>query len=153
MSAQTNAKVFAKIEEETKNSLSGDKLRNALDFISYLKESGRMWIFEKDECHPEFYYMDELTCLISYSKFDGDETTLSAVYQDDKRAYVVQKRADNRRDNTGSRKEYHNYAHRKSQNNVLIYYAFCVPGEFYGVRDIGEIIVHQGNIRALNSRV
>ena len=79
MSENNNTEIFAKIEEETRNSLSGDKLRNALDFIVYLKESGRTWNFIKNECAPEFYYMDELTCLISFHEFD--EATLNIVRQ------------------------------------------------------------------------
>ena len=33
--------VFAKIEEEAKTYLKGDDLKNALDLLAYLKESGR----------------------------------------------------------------------------------------------------------------
>jgi len=77
MSENTSAEVFVKIEEDARNHLSGDKLRNALDFIAYLKDSGRTWTFS--DYHPEFCYMGELTCLISYHKFD--ETTLNYVRQ------------------------------------------------------------------------
>ena len=65
MSEQNHEAVFAKIEEGTKKSLSGDRLVNALDFITYLKNGGRTWDFE---WHPEFYYLDELTCLISFQE-------------------------------------------------------------------------------------
>ena len=75
MSEENNAEVFAKIEEETKKYLSGDNLKNALDFIAYLRESGRTWVFS--EYNPEFYYMGELTCLIVYLKYALDETTLN----------------------------------------------------------------------------
>ena len=63
MSEQNNAEVFAQIEGEAKNSLSGDKLKNVLDFLAYLKESGRTWTFSNG---PWFDYMGEATCLISY---------------------------------------------------------------------------------------
>jgi hypothetical protein len=76
MSEKNNAEVFAEIEEETKNFLSGEKLKNALDLLSYLKESGRTWVFPTDG-HPEFYYMNELTCLLAYSNY-GEED-LSAI--------------------------------------------------------------------------
>jgi len=77
MSEQNCAAVFAKIEEETQTYLKGDNLKNALDLLAYLKESGRTWILS--EYHPEFYYMGELTCLIAYSKSPLDETTLSHI--------------------------------------------------------------------------
>lgn len=68
MSEENNIEVFAKIEEDTRNSLSGDMLGNALDLLAYLKESGRTWMYHS-AIHPEFYYMGELTCLLAYSKF------------------------------------------------------------------------------------
>ena len=80
MSDQANAEVFEKIEEEIRTYLSGDNLRNALDLLAYLKESGRTWTFEID-CLPEFYYMGELTCLFAFMKFKLDEATLDAMRQ------------------------------------------------------------------------
>jgi len=77
MSENHNADVFAKIEEETRTYLNGDNLRSALDFLAYLRESGRTWIFT--EYHPEFDYMGELTCLIAYSKSALDEATLAEI--------------------------------------------------------------------------
>jgi len=37
MSEQNNAEVFAKIEDEIKNGLSGDVQKNALDFTAFLR--------------------------------------------------------------------------------------------------------------------
>ena len=77
MSEQNNADVFAKIEEDARNNLSGDKLRNALDFLAYLRDSGRTWTFS--DYHPEFCYMGEMTCLIAYFKSILDEATIRRI--------------------------------------------------------------------------
>ena len=54
-------------------------MKNALNLLAYLKESGRTWVLS--EYHPEFYYMDKLTCLISYMKFPMDEAAVNAMRQ------------------------------------------------------------------------
>jgi len=76
MSENNSTTVFAKIEEEAKTYLKGDNLRIALELLTYLKESGREWAFDY---HPEFYYMGELTCLISISKSALSETKLNKI--------------------------------------------------------------------------
>jgi len=63
--------VFTKIEGETQNSLNGEILENAMNFIAYLKKSGRTCMLPNGG-HPEFYFTDELSCLIVYSKFVND---------------------------------------------------------------------------------
>jgi len=50
------------IEDNIKDVLSGDLLKNALDFVTYLRESGMT---------PDgnrFYYMGEMTCIIIWKK-------------------------------------------------------------------------------------
>jgi len=48
-----------------------------MDLLDYLKESGRTWTMS--DYHPEFYYMDEMTCLIALSKSPLDEATLNHI--------------------------------------------------------------------------
>ena len=48
------------IEEKLKNSLSGDNLENALDFMAHMTKIG---MTPKMEHHPTFYYKDEWICL------------------------------------------------------------------------------------------
>jgi len=84
MPESSNAEVFAKIEEETRTYLSGDNLRIALDFIAYLRESGRTWVLS--DYHPEFYYMGELTCLIAYRKSALDKATIRKLRRKIKKA-------------------------------------------------------------------
>ena len=74
MSKNNSPEVFAKIEEETRRYLKGDNLKNALNLLAYLKESGRTWVLS--EYHPEFFYMDEMTCLFAFMKSKLDEATL-----------------------------------------------------------------------------
>lgn len=70
MSEQTDANAYLQTEDSLKETLSGGLLINALDFVAYLKDSGRTCLpkafaanFELVR-HPEFYYMGELSCLI-----------------------------------------------------------------------------------------
>jgi len=77
MPENSNATIFSSIEKETQTYLNGDNLRIALDFITYLRDSGRTWILS--DYHPEFYYMGELTCLIAYLKSPLDEATLNNI--------------------------------------------------------------------------
>ena len=48
------------IEDKLKNSLSGDNLNNALDFIAHMTKIGMTL---KIKGHPTFYYMDKWICL------------------------------------------------------------------------------------------
>jgi len=77
MSELSSTDEFIRIEEEIKAYLNGDNLKNALDLLAYLKESGRTWTMS--DYHPEFYYMGEMTCLFAILKSALDETTLSNI--------------------------------------------------------------------------
>jgi hypothetical protein len=79
ISENNYVEVFAKIVDETKTYLSGENLRIALDLLDYLKSSGRTWVLS--EYHPEFYYMDELSCLFAYMKVALSEETIATMRQ------------------------------------------------------------------------
>ena len=62
--------MYTAAEDYVKNALSGEKLKNALDFIAYLKESGRTC--DEPNPHPHFAYMGMWSCLIIASKDKKD---------------------------------------------------------------------------------
>ena len=72
--------LFFAIEAEIKAHLNGDNLKISLDFLAYLKGSGMTWDFPTDG-HPEFYYIDKLTCLFAFTKDEMDEATLDKTRQ------------------------------------------------------------------------
>jgi len=58
MSKQNNENTSHEIEDKLKNTLSGDALKNALDFVAFLRASG--FTLEKNR----FFYMSVPTCLL-----------------------------------------------------------------------------------------
>ena len=74
-----NPEVFVKIQEEARKHLKGDNLKNVLNLLAYLNKSGRTWVLS--EYHPEFFYMDEMTCLFAFTKTELDEETVNNLRQ------------------------------------------------------------------------
>jgi len=65
---QNNVKPRLKIEDDLSNALSGDKLKNALDFIAYMKESG---MTAHAEHTGAFEYNGEWVCIVCVIPIDG----------------------------------------------------------------------------------
>jgi len=62
------------IEDKLKESLNGDTLKNALDFVAYLREIGMTTLDDKDG--NRFYYKGELMCIIIFWKDDANPSGL-----------------------------------------------------------------------------
>ena len=75
---QTNIEedAFKKTEDFLRDALRGGMLRNALDFVAYLKESGRTCKISvyPNSVHPMFHYMGEFTCLFACFKDNSDQS-------------------------------------------------------------------------------
>ena len=68
MPEQKNENTRLKIEDELVAALSGDKLKNALDFIGYMKASG---MTPHAEHHSAFEYNGEWVCIVCIIPIDG----------------------------------------------------------------------------------
>jgi len=67
MLEQNEKAIVTKVENEIRNTLDGENLKHALDFIAFMTKIGMT--LEMDY-HPTFKYMDEWVCLLVYSKDD-----------------------------------------------------------------------------------
>jgi len=70
MVEQNNANAYLQTEVKLKEFLSGERLKNASDFVAYLKESGRTCELSSNHPSSIFKYMDEYSCLVIYEKDD-----------------------------------------------------------------------------------
>jgi len=68
MSEQNNVDNRLKIEDELNEALSGDGLKNALDFIAYMKANG---MTTHAEHHSAFEYKGEWVCIVCIIPVDG----------------------------------------------------------------------------------
>ena len=69
--SEKNETIEVAIENKLKGVLSGDILKNALDFTAYLKEIGMT--YDKDN---RFYYMGEYTCILIFFKDEENPSGL-----------------------------------------------------------------------------